>query len=647
MGVGREKKLAISVAILEDDSTLSQAMVAYFEKKGISARATASPDETRHLLKEDRIKLLIVDCLLPGESGVDFVQSIRKLYPAPVLDVILMSGIFVEPNFIKESVRSTQAVTFLAKPFQLDSLEAHLTQLGVVADRTNPRRTLYQSFSTPANALRERQKIVEALEDVHGYDLPFIYNFLQYSRVSGHLNVTDSKGRAFGITYAKGFIVGVDFADTDTKLGKLLIESGFILPEDLEYIMKEQSGKKIGERLIEAQLLSPHGFEQVLANQMSLRLSRTISADHVKVNFVPSEVELTKPNIAPDVFLRFMHDWIASKVSEDWLIAHFTPWGDSLLAKGPEFQVDHPAMTMPLLTSLENWADRILTESSINDLFEQRLYPQETLVKALHFLVSCGIVILQERPVVRSFEDQQRHLRNVQHQFAGKNPVEIFDLMVRMTTASEQNPSQVYSEFVLMLGKSPTDRGLAAMYADVRRMAEGAFEAVKSGSHLKLKDELAKQEIERKLKASSLFEQARNQLEKAQYGQALSLLERIEKLDPKFAKLHLFYVWARLGHQDHATNREKLFKVIDKHLLLVEPEDKFDAIYAFVTGLYQKVKGETNQAKKSFERAIGMDNTFIPARRELTLIQAANKPKQDVFNQDLKTLVGNLFRSKK
>lgn len=633
--------------ILEDDATMSAAMLSFLKKKGIEALATARPEEANNWLREHRVKLLIVDCLLPGESGVDFVQSIRKSFPAPVLDVILTSGIFVEPNFIKESLRTTQAVAFLKKPFDLDVLNQHLGTLTVAIEPVSPRKLLYQSFGALSPSARERRRMIETLEELYGFDLPFMYSYLHHSGISGHLNVVDGKGQVFGITFANGAIVGVDLADSDTFLGRMLIEGGYVLPDDLNQTLNERNPKRIGERLIANQLLSPHAFELVLAHQMSIRLSRTIVDEQVKINFVSSEVEETTPQVDRGMLLRYIHDWIASKVTVDWLKANFTPWGNSTFIKGPEFRLDHPCFSWPLIANLENFVDNVLNDIKVSDLIEGRKYQEEHLLKGLHVLMCAGIIVLYDKPQMRSFEEHQRHLRNVQQQFHGKNPVEIYELMVRMTTASEQNPSQVYQEFVTLLGVPPTDRSLALMYADVRKAAEGAYEAVKSGSHLKIKDELAKQEVERKLRASNLFEQAKGQLEKAQYAQALVTLEKVERLDPKLDKLKLYMVWAKLGMIDSQANRAQAFKIIDADLMHVAPEDKFDSLYLFVMGLYFKAKGEAAQAKRHFERAIAIDGSFIAARRELTMITAANKQKVDVFNQDLKTLVGNLFQRRK
>lgn len=639
--------MSASVLILEDDSTQGAALQAFFEKAGIKSLLTSNADEARTMLRENRIKLLLVDCLLPGGSGVDFVSSIRSEFPETVLEVVLMSGIFIEPSFIKDSTRSVKATQFLRKPFDIEALAPYRDKYAIQVEKQNPRKLLYQIFGNKGASDRDKRKLLESLEELHGFDLPFIYRFLIHSGISGNLNIVDTKGQVFGVTFAKGTIVGVDLADSQTFIGKLLIESGYILPEDLEIALNLKSNKKVGERLIHGQFLSPHGFEIVLANQMSLRLSRTIVDESVRVNFVASDIETQNPHIDEDMLNKFMHDWIASKIEPEWLKAHFTPWGNSILVPSPEFRQDHPALRAPLVANLDKLIVKMTAGQSLNEILESKTFPEQVLLRALHFLFCSGLLIFQNRAIVRSADDQMKHLRNVNQQFQNKNPLEIYELMVRMTTASEQDAMQVYNEFVVLMGTAPTDPKIAVIYQQVKAAADRSFEVVKSGNHLKLKDELAKQEIEKKLKAGSVFDQGRQLLEKNQYSQALQFLERAEKLDSKFDKIKLYLIWCRLGMIESHPNKQMAFKAIDSELMQVTPEDKFDALFSFVMGLYQKAKGDFLSAKKNFEKAMAMDTNLIVARRELALIANANKGQKDVFNQDLKTLVGSLFSRKK
>lgn len=636
------------ILIVEDDQSLGMALQSFLKKKGLEALVVNSAESARRSLSEHRIQVMVVDCLLPGESGVDFVESIRSAYPAGVLDVILMSGIFVEPQFTKDSLRSTQALAFLKKPFALDELSPFLAKVAASAEASSPRRALYQAFGNTGLSERDKRKILESLEDMYGFDLPFIYSFLLHAQISGHLNIVDENGKVFGINVSNGMIVGVDLEDSESLLGKLLIESGYILPDDLETALSEKSAKRIGERLIESHLVSPHGFESVLANQMSIRMSRTVVDRAVRVNFVANEIPVTSPAVDRERLERFLHDWVASRLTSAWLKAHFTPYGNFVVQKGPEFRLQHPAFRTALVAKLERLVDVLLTGATINEILDKKIYAEEDLLKALHFMMCSGILVLRERPRIRSVEDQKKHLRNIHTQMAGKNSVEAYNLMVRMTTASERYPDQVLQQFLEMLGPSPSSaqRDDLVLFEEVVRVARSAHNAVKSGSHLKIKDELMRDEVEKKLKASQFFDQARVLLEKSQYSQALANLEKVEKLDPKYEKLRLHLLWARLGSLDAAPNKAQGFKLVDNDMMLVDPEDKFDALYSFISGLYAKAKSDYPAAKRAFEKAVNMDSNFIAARRELAVIASLHRPKQDVFNQDLKTLVGSLFKKK-
>ena len=118
-------------------------------------------------------------------------------------------------------------------------------------------------------------------------------------------------------------------------------------------------------------------------------------------------------------------------------------------------------------------------------------------------------------------------------------------------------------------------------------------------------------------------------------------------MDPRIDKLHLHLAWAKLGNIDQSKTKNQTLKDVDLELMQVSPEDKFDALYSFVMGLSQKAKGDYPSARKSFEKAIALDNTMIVARREITVLASLEPAKTDLFNDDLTSLVGNFFSRKK
>ena len=248
------------VIILEDDSQLALAMSQAIASKGFEVLVTERTNEVREILKDENVKTIFVDCLLPTDNGVDFITSIRKDYPANTLDVVLMSGLFTDNQFIRESLKNTKAIAFLKKPFPLHEALSKLRPTRVLDEPKiipnqensqieilSPRKALYSLFGKEKVSNREKLKAIEALEEIHGFDLAYIYSLLAETSSTGHLNIINSNGEISGITFCEGHIIGVDVVDQETFLGKMMIEAGYILPDDLNLVLNSPNPKKIGE----------------------------------------------------------------------------------------------------------------------------------------------------------------------------------------------------------------------------------------------------------------------------------------------------------------------------------------------------------------------------------------------------------------
>lgn len=640
------------VVILEDDATLGNALKAAFSRDGFEVFLSGKTEEVRDYLSSNPVNTLFVDCLLSGGSGVDFVESIRKKFPSSTLDVVMMSGIFTDSSFVKDALRSTQAISFLKKPFEMKEALAQVKVLAPLVSEeeveSSPRKQLYQIFSKPKVSVREKRKAIEALDEIHGFDLPYLYSLLVETQATGHLNIVSEKGEVSGISFSQGKIVAVDILDKETYLGKLLIESGFILPDDLEEALSISSPKKLGERLIQGNLLSPHAFNIALANQMSIRLSRTISDESLKVNFVATEVDLTFPHIDSDAFAVFLHDWVASKIENSWLKTHYMQWGDYTINCSPTFDPKSPFLSLPLIASLPGFVEHFVKGQTLNQVMDGRKYPEETSYKVLHLLLTKGCLIFAERMKVVDEADRLKTLKKILGQLQEKNKLEIWDLMSRMAGGAESESSFIYQEFIALLGPTPlpAQKEASMAFRAIKSIADSAFEFAKTGNRDKMKEAIAKDEVELKMKAASQFEEAKNLLQKSQFDPAAKILQKVFNIDPSADKIKLYMAWAKLGHADNQSTKLQILKEIEMDLLQIPPEEKFDALYNYVLGLYYKLKGDSLSARKSMEKAINMDSALIVARRELTVLNANMAPKKDVMNRDLKDLVAGFFKKK-
>jgi len=643
------------ILILEDDETQVKALSEAFRREGFTVHATSRPAEAEHILEAHPIGTLIVDCLLPEISGVEFVQKIRSKYPEALLDVILMSALFKDPSFIKESLQSTQAKHFLKKPFELSEMISLVDKPVAISSEpkgpVSPRKALYELFSREKVGVREKKKAIEALEEIHGFDLPFIYNLLVESKTSGHLNVATTQGVVFGVTFAQGFIVNVDVPDKETYLGKLLLEGGYVYPQDLEKVFQDKaSNKKVGEKLVTNFFVSPHALDKVLSEQMNIRISKTILDQNLNINFVESETELTSPNIAPELFGQFLHDWIVSKLSLEWLKAHFIQWANSTLVKTPHYRADHPALKAPLVHALGGVLDFIVSGLTLNQIIDSQKYQEESVFKTIHYLLTRGLLVFSSSALKLSPSDQHKYYKKLFAQFSGRSKFETYDLLVKMTGVKDSEPMLALREFEKILGSAPSSeqKEQFSLYQQLRTLSLQACEMAKAGGREKLKNEAQRGEVELKLKAASNFDEAKNLLQKSQFRQAFEMLRKVQEMDPQLTHLKVYILWSKIGMLEQEKNRAQALQQLELELLQVPPEEKFDAIYNFVQGLVAKAKNDLPSARKFFEKTIALDSTMMAARRELSiLVSAATSAKPtDLFNRDLKDVVGSFFRRK-
>ncbi|MEK2688299.1 response regulator [Bdellovibrio sp. GT3] len=638
------------ILILEDDESVSAALKEILGRAGHTVFVASRPDEATTLLTSNNIEFLFCDCMLPQMTGIDFITRVRTEHPNLRFKVVLMSGIFTDKAFIQESTNKTQALAFLRKPFEMDQvLKLVKSESSSKEETASARKLLYQMFSNPKVTNRQKRKVIESIEEVSGFDLPFLYSLLVETKSSGYLNIYNSDGSVSGISFCNGNIVGVDVDDKTTFLGEMLIQSGYATPEDVQTALRDKNNRRIGNYLIQNNQLSPHAFDVILMEQMNIRLVKTIVDEKIRVNFAAAEVEMSNPSIDADALSYYLHDWIASKLSLNWLKSFYMIWTGNVIAKSPTYVDDHPALSMSMLKSLDGFMAKIDGETTINKLLDVKGYTEIGVYKAVHFLLTKGLIVFAQRAAFESPEVQMKSLQKIWSNLEGKNGFEIVTYMESGTMGSSLE--SVLEDFLTTLGPAPADdrSEVAALWRKIKKEAEDAvLVAQDSNKATQFRQEAQRSEAENKLKANSLMEDIKKALQYTQYAKAMPMVAEVSKLNPSQAQIHLYGSWAKLGVAEKAdgVRRAALCKEVEMDMMQIPPDERYDALYPFVSGLFQKVRGDVVGARKQFEKAIAMDASFMSARRELASLGASKQQKQDVFNMDLKQMVSGFFKKK-
>jgi CheY-like chemotaxis protein len=638
----------IKILVLEDDVTLGEALKEAFTRAGHEVFLVTQPEKATEVITTEKIDMLFVDCLLPQMMGIDYVTKLRKEYPAKMrFKTVLMSGIYTDKDFIQDAIQKTQAVAFLKKPFDLNEALKHVKVDEGTKEEASPRKNLYQIFGRNMVSNREKRKLIESLEEVSGFDLPFVYSLLVETKSSGHLNIYGVDGNVSGVSFSNGVIVGVDIEDKTTYLGEMLIQSGYAQVEDVQEALNDKSPRRLGQRLIMANKLSPHAFDLILTEQMNIRLSRTIVDQMIRINFASAEVEMIEPSIDSDSLSYFLHDWIASKLSANWLKSMHVMWSSYRIIRSSTYREDHPALKMSLIQGLDGFTVSLDRGVTLMDLLGNPDYHESAVHKAIHFLLTKGLISFSKSQAVVTPLEQLKALRKISAELQGKNHFQVVEFF-GLGQETVISVSSMVEEFLPVLGEEPKDTKSEAyrLWGQIRtRVTEACTAFLDAGQRQQYKQNNLKSEAEKKLRANSLIEEAKQALQMNQYSKAQSLMNQVTDLNPETAQFHLYNAWAKVGMLDPAKKLQQL-KDIEFELMQVPPDEKYDAIFPFVTGLVQKAKGDVGGARKSFEKCLALNASMIVARRELNQLGAMNSKQDDLLNMDLKKMVSGFFKKK-
>ncbi|MCX7977958.1 MAG: response regulator [Bdellovibrionaceae bacterium] len=643
------------ILLLGNEADLAEPLAEKFRGAGHQVYLAGSPAEATALISKNQIDYAFVDCLLSGTNGVDWINQVRAAEPNLRTKFVLSSFFYTNEQFIAESLRKTQAVSFLIKEnshaffekaVQLIKIDKHTkkTEDADAQTASLARRQLYQIFSKEKVSARDKRKIIESLEEVSGFDLPFIYNLLSETKTSGYLNIYSKDGSVSGVTFAKGNIVAVDVQDQKTYLGEMLIQSGYVSVEEVQLALQEKNNQKLGKRLIQANLLSPHAFHLILSEQLNIRLSRTIVDTSVKVNFATSEdIEITSPAIDSEMLMKYLHEWVASKIPEHWLKSLYMSWSFNSIQKTNLLGTDHPVLEMPLVCQVPGLLEAISKGATLSSLRLQYQKQESALYKALHFLLLKGLIVFAGRGKYQNEEEQIAALRRLQDDLKDRDDRSVLSYLGFDRDVSLR---KVEEDFYPLLGDRPSTPEALKIWTAIRDRVEQAVIQIENSFEITRSQESEANKVARaRIEAASLMEEVKTLLQQGNFAQAMELLNKVQSLDPRQEHFRIYMAWARVG-LIKPENKSQALKEIEFEIMQVPAEEKYDPHYAFVSGLYFKAKGDYSSAKRSFEKALALNSSIIYFRRELAATESLAKNSRDSLSGGLGGLIGGLFGKK-
>jgi len=637
------RKSDVNILIVDDDNSVRTMLVEAIGKFGYRTSAAPKADEALNLVKIKPFHLALIDCMLPKTNGVDLAVQMRKsrFGNAPI---ILMSGVFRDKSFSAEAIEKSKAVDFIKKPFSISELKDAIDR--ALADLLGGEQVPLQVLiSKPFSSGRERTRVIETLDEIKGYDLPFVICVLMDAKANGHLNIANDSGEIFGITLRGGMITKVDSSQSEVNLTMMLLDKGLIAKDDIGSI----GGKRgdLVQSLVDQQYLSPHVLPQLHRAQIIEDLRRLFVDEKITINFVPDRGKDRSVEISLDDLTQLLEEVISEVIPAEHLRAFYKDWMEFGISPGPSLSADHTVFHSALLQKTKGISALLKNGLTIEEMRDQGGFILDDLLRALHLLVFQRIIVFDDVRKKKSFSLNMDRVKAINKEIQNKSPLEIFRYFGASEEVKEIEVKEIFKEFSRSnhpdhLPSNSTDEMRGIVTELFSRVSEANDILTDPQRRERLLKSLKQQEAERQIRAEAFTEEATSLLRKGRATEALEKTREAMKLHQS-RNVVLAHAWALLKSQgDTGEMTSEAARLLDA----IPHEERRNAHYSFVYGLLKKNLGDTAGAIAQLERSIAMDPNFLDARRERGSLGNAPE-KLDIFNADLTALVGNFFKKKR
>ncbi len=123
----RPRKQQTMVLIVDDDLEILNLTRSLMRRRGFEVIEASDGDEAIRQVLENRPDLVILDVMMPGQSGWEVCRSIRETESLKGTGVIMLTGVGERMNEMTSPLYGADA--YLDKPFEFEALDALVTQV--------------------------------------------------------------------------------------------------------------------------------------------------------------------------------------------------------------------------------------------------------------------------------------------------------------------------------------------------------------------------------------------------------------------------------------------------------------------------------------------------------------------------------------
>ena len=215
------------VLVVDDEGSLRKALRTSLAASGFSAEMARSGDEALDAIRQQAFDLVLLDINMPGISGFDACQRIRKL--APQMGIVMVTVRDSEEDKVR--ALESGADDYVTKPFRLRELTARLR---AVLRRTQPQSQVATLRAGDLEIDLKRRIFSKKGEEIHLSPKEFELLEFMMQHIDAPLTYSALLRSVWGPEYANQ----VDYVRAYVRMLRKKIEKD---PSDPEYILTEPS----------------------------------------------------------------------------------------------------------------------------------------------------------------------------------------------------------------------------------------------------------------------------------------------------------------------------------------------------------------------------------------------------------------------
>src|SRR2546422_74995 len=127
----REPEGALSVLLIDDEEGLRRAVVSFLTRRGMHIIAVEDGGDALRVLRRERFDVIVSDVRMPGMSGGEFLERLRREHPTMVNRLIFTTGDTFATD--TSSLLRDAGVPSLVKPYDFAKLESVLHEVAEAA----------------------------------------------------------------------------------------------------------------------------------------------------------------------------------------------------------------------------------------------------------------------------------------------------------------------------------------------------------------------------------------------------------------------------------------------------------------------------------------------------------------------------------